>query len=156
MAKKYIWLHCSYEGWKNLLVIWSRLLIQYLIRFYSGKSGLLSAVQLAVEPGLCCQDCSGIPEGLNFISNCCKQSFIKLLLCFMPGRNSSKFPSKITSKILAFWWNPKVAVCKTWGLLLLLANDLWILSQGSLFKPISVCFQSKCLLMLCDLNSYQL
>lgn len=52
------------------------ILIQYPIKFYSGKSGLLCAVQLAVEPGVCCQGCSKIPERLNFISDCCKESFI--------------------------------------------------------------------------------
>lgn len=52
------------------------ILIWYPIKFYSGKSGLLCAAQLAVEPGACCQGCSRIPERLNFISNCCKESFI--------------------------------------------------------------------------------
>lgn len=145
MATKCVWLHCSYGGWKKLLVFWSILLIQCLVRFYSGKSGLLSAVELAMEPGVCCQGCSGIPERLNLVSNCCKQSFIKLLLCFLPGQNSSKFPSKIISKILTFGGIQRLqsAGLGVWSfLLLVLANGLWILSQGLLFKPISVCFQN--------------
>lgn len=128
MATKYIWLHCSYEGWKKALGCWSILLIQYPIRFYSGKSGLLSAVQLAVEPGVCCQGCSGIPERLNFIYNCCKESFIKLLLCFLPGRNSSKFPSKITSKILTFGGIQRLqcARLEVWSFCLQMTYEFWV------------------------------
>lgn len=80
--------------------------IQYPFGFYSGKSGWLHALQLAVEPGVCCQGCSGIPETLNFISNCCKESFIQQLSSYsiscLAETVASSLTSEMTSKIVTF------------------------------------------------------
>lgn len=65
MAAECIWLKCLYESGKRSQVL-AEYLIQHLIRFYSGESGLLLTALLAAQPGAYCQSCTGIPERLDF------------------------------------------------------------------------------------------